>query len=106
PADYWRFTPQALELLLAKYPTRILGWNGPPRRPLQVWAAAFREAADRPTAEQFTRYRTLLGQYAREPLGPGRRLLYLLGRVLCGRRPFAPYLDRDRWQTELQHAPP
>jgi SAM-dependent methyltransferase len=105
PSDYWRFTPQALEFLLEKYPTRILGWHGPQRRPLNVWAAAFREASATPSAEQFARYRTLLGQYAHEPLSPGRRLIYSLGRVLCGRRPFAPYLDRDRWETELQHAP-
>jgi SAM-dependent methyltransferase len=102
PSDYWRFTPQALEFLLAKYPARILGWHGPPRRPLNVWAAAFRQGSARPTPEQFARYRALLGEYAREPLSSGRRLLYQVGRVLCGRRPFAPYLDRDCWETELQ----
>jgi SAM-dependent methyltransferase len=106
PSDYWRFTPQAFDFLLSKYPTRILGWNGPPRRPLHVWAAAFRERSDRPTPEQFARYRTLLGQYAKEPPAPSRRLRYLLGRALCGRRPFAPYLDRNRWETELHQAPP
>jgi SAM-dependent methyltransferase len=105
PSDYWRFTPRAFQFLLAKYPARILGWNGPPRRPLQVWAAAFREASARPTPEQFARYRALLGRYAREPLPAGRRLLYQVGRVLCGRRPFAPYLDRDLWETELQTTP-
>jgi SAM-dependent methyltransferase len=105
PSDYWRFTPQAFEFLLAKYPARILGWHGPERRPQNVWAAAFREASARPTPEQFARYRTLLAEHAREPLSPGRRLLYGFGRVLCGRRPFAPYLDRDRWETELQQAP-
>jgi SAM-dependent methyltransferase len=105
PSDYWRFTPQALEFLLAKYPTRILGWHGPRRRPQNVWAAAFREASAAPTPEQFARYRALLGQYAKEPLSRARRLRYLLGRVLCGRRPFAPYLDRERWETVLQGAP-
>jgi SAM-dependent methyltransferase len=102
PSDYWRFTPQALEFLLEKYPARILGWHGPPRRPLNVWAAAFRERSARPTPGQFARYRALLGEHAREPLSSGRRLLYQVGRVLCGRRPFAPYLDRDRWETELR----
>src|SRR5579883_2565433 len=29
PSDYWRFTPEALNLLLAAYPTRILGQQGP-----------------------------------------------------------------------------
>jgi SAM-dependent methyltransferase len=104
PSDYWRFTPQAFEFLLAKYPSRVLGWHGPERRPLDVWAAAFREASAGPTPEQFARYRTLLRQYAREPLSPRRRLLYQVGRLLCGRRPFAPHLDRERWTTQLQQA--
>ena len=72
---------RGLEFLLEKYPARVLGWHGPERRPQNVWAAAFREASARPTPEQFARYRTLLGQYAHEPLAPGRRLLYQLGRV-------------------------
>jgi SAM-dependent methyltransferase len=104
PSDYWRFTPQAFEFLLDRYPTRILGWHGPPRRPLNVWAAAFRERVTPPTPEQFRRYRALLDRYAREPLSLRRRLLYQVGRVLCGRRPFAPHLDRERWTTELQSA--
>jgi SAM-dependent methyltransferase len=105
PSDYWRFTPQAFEFLLSRYPARVVGWHGPERRPQNVWAAAFREAGARPTPEQFARYRELLARYAREPMSPGRRLLYRVGRVLCGRRPFAPYLDRDRWESELQLAP-
>lgn len=104
PSDYWRFTPQAFELLLERYPTRILGWSGPPRRPLHVWAAGFREKNAPPTPEQFARYQSLLGTYAKEPLAVSRRLLYYLGRVLCGRRPFAPHLDRNRWETILQRA--
>jgi SAM-dependent methyltransferase len=106
PSDYWRFTPQAFELLLAKYPTRVLGWHGAERRPQDVWAVGFREASARPTPEQFARYRQLLDRYAHEPLSAGRRLLYGLGRVLCGRRPFAPYLDRDHWESELQQGAP
>jgi SAM-dependent methyltransferase len=102
PSDYWRFTPQALEFLLSPYPTRVLGWHGPRRRPLNVWAAAFREKAAAPTPAQFARYQDLLGRYAREPLATARRLRYQAGRLLCGRRPFAPHLDRERWQTELQ----
>src|SRR5262249_14474318 len=43
PGDYWRFTPQALDLLLTDYPQRILGWHGPAKRPLNVWAIGFRE---------------------------------------------------------------
>ena len=58
PRDYWRFTPDALKLLLEAYPSKILGWNGPTTRPANVWCLAFRE--DRPpiTPAQFDRYQT------------------------------------------------
>jgi SAM-dependent methyltransferase len=104
PNDYWRFTPEAFDSLLEAYPTRILGWHGPERRPLNVWAAAFREEARTPTAAEYTAYQERLKQYAKEPLGWGRRLRFGLGRVLCGRRPFAPHLDRDKWKTEVRKA--
>lgn len=104
PHDYWRFTPEAFDSLLENYPTRVLGWHGPERRPLNVWAAAFREKAAAPTDTQLAQYRTLLSRYAREPMSLGRRFRYRLGRMLCGRRPFAPHLDREKWQTELRRA--
>ena len=46
----------------------------------------------------------LLRAYAREPLPWGRKWRYRIGRLLCGRRPFAPHLDRERWESELQRA--
>lgn len=101
PCDYWRFTPQAFELLLEKYPTRVLGWHGPKRREANVWAAGFREESPVPTAEQFAEYRRLLKEYAREPLPLVRKLSFQVGRLLCGRRPFAPHLDRERWKTVM-----
>jgi SAM-dependent methyltransferase len=104
PSDYWRFTPQALEVLLERYPTRVLGWHGPARKPANVWAVAFREECKPPTASQYETYRRLLKRYAREPLPWGRKLKYQIGRLICGRRPFAPHLDRERWETELQKA--
>jgi GT2 family glycosyltransferase/SAM-dependent methyltransferase len=101
PSDYWRFTPEALELLLQDYPTRILGWHGPLKRPANVWALAFREGRPPVTSRQFERYRELVGRYARQPLPRRQRLRYQLGRWLCGRGPFAPHLDQGRWQTRL-----
>ncbi len=41
PSDYWRFTPQALGVLLDAYPSKVVGWHGPARRPASVWALAF-----------------------------------------------------------------
>jgi SAM-dependent methyltransferase len=104
PSDYWRFTPQALHLLLEDYPQRLIGWHGPARKPLNVWALAFREAHATVTPEQLFRYRILMERYAHQRPRWGRRFRYQLGRWLCGRRPFAPYLDREKWRMEF-HAP-
>jgi len=102
PSDYWRFTPEAFELLLSDYPQKILGWHGAAKRPANVWAVAFREGRPPVAQAQFERYRRLLGQYARQPLPWQRRLRYRVGRWLCGRGPFAPYLDQERWETECR----
>lgn len=104
PSDYWRFTPQALEALLKPYPSRILGWHGPKKRPLNVWAAAFNEDHPAPTDEEFDRYQSLLHQYAKEPSSLGKRIRYRIGQLLCGSRPFAPYLERNRFETVLQQS--
>jgi len=105
PNDYWRFTPAALDLLLDRYPTRIIGRHGPERRPLGVWAVAFREEASF-DSETYNKYKHCLKQYAREPLRRRKWLHYTLGRRLFGRRPFAPYLELNRWEVELRcHMP-
>jgi SAM-dependent methyltransferase len=99
PSDYWRFTPEAFDLLLRDYPNKIIGSHGPAKRPANLWAVAFRE--DRPpvTPEEYACYRRLMAAYARQPLPWRRHLRYRLGRFLCGRGPFAPYLDQERWET-------
>ena len=73
---------------------------GPNSDMLYVWALAFRENHPSVTQAQFERYRQLLRRHARQPLPWGKRLRYQLGRLLCGRRPFAPFLEQDRWETE------
>ena len=105
PCDYWRFTPEALAVLLEGYPYQILGQQGPRRRPACVWAVGFREEHGPPTRAQFDQYRALVERYARLPLPWVRRLRYRFGRWLCGRGPFAPYLDRERWETEWRTLP-
>jgi SAM-dependent methyltransferase len=102
PRDYWRFTPQALELLLEDYPSRLTGWHGPIKRPANVWALAMREDAPPIGGALFDEYRERLRLYAREPLELSRRVRYSLGRLLCGRGPFARYLDQDKWETQCQ----
>jgi SAM-dependent methyltransferase len=100
PHDYWRFTPAAYEALLERYPSKIIGWHGAKNRPANVWAIACRE--DRPaiTPDQYARYRRLMTQYAHEPDTTWtRRLRYRLAGWLCGRGPFASYLDRNCWDS-------
>ncbi len=99
PSDYWRFTPAAMEILLEQYPSKILGWHGPPRRPINVWALAFREGRPAITRQQFEEYQERLRRYAHQPLRWKKALRYQLGRLLFGRRPFAPYLELDRWES-------
>jgi SAM-dependent methyltransferase len=106
PSDYWRFTPEALRLLLEPYPHKLIGWHGPAKRPASVWAVAFREEHPPITPGQLDHYRTCLRRYAREPMPWAKKLRYRLGRLLCGRRPFAPYLDQERWETECRTTPP
>jgi SAM-dependent methyltransferase len=102
PNDYWRFTPEALDSLLGRYPLRLLGWHGPARRMANVWAVAFREESRLPALGDLRRYRERLAEYAREPLPWHRRWRYQAARLLCGRRPFAPHLDRERWSVECR----
>ncbi len=103
PRDYWRFSPEALDLLLEGYPSHVIGWHGPASRPANVWAVAFRE--DRPvlTPAQYARYQALLRQHARMPLPWLRRLRLGLGALLFGHGHFAPYLLREQWQTRCRN---
>lgn len=101
PSDYWRFTPEAFKLLLEDYPTKLIGWHGPVDRPANVWALAMGEEHPGVTSEAEAEYRRLLAVHAREPMSPIRKLRYRLGRLLCGRRPFAPWLLREQWHLDV-----
>ena len=103
PSDYWRFTPESLHVLLESYPSRIIGWHGPKRRPANVWAVAFRPAHAAVSADQYAQYRGRLRRYAHEPLSLVKRLRYQFGRWLCGSRPFAPYRELNHWETECRN---
>lgn len=98
PHDYWRFSPTAYETLLERYPSKIIGWHGARHRPANVWAIACRQA--RISAEDYAMYRRLVARYAREPdTSWTRRLRYRIASWLCGRGPFAGYLDRNEWDS-------
>jgi SAM-dependent methyltransferase len=102
PSDYWRFTPEGLDLMLEPYRARLLGWQGASRRMNTVWCVAFGERCRLPSSAEIERYRQLMHVYAHEPLGWRRHLLYRAGRLLCGSRPFAPHLDRNKWTMDLR----
>lgn len=96
PNDYWRFSPDALELMLRPYPSKIIGFHGPRSRPANVWSLAFREGRQAIGADEFRLYQTRLHHHARMPLSWSRSLRLQLGRFLFGAGHFAPYLQRER----------
>jgi SAM-dependent methyltransferase len=102
PGDYWRFTPQALDVMLEDYPSRLTGAHGPSKRPANVWALAFREEAPPITGSAFDEYRDRLRLYARQPLSWGRAIRYRLAGMLGGRGRYAPYLEQGKWETRCQ----
>jgi SAM-dependent methyltransferase len=101
PSDYWRFTPEAFEVLLEDYPRRILGWHGPDERPENVWSLAFREERPPITAQEFERYRDLLAGYAHMPMRRRRGWRYRVFDWIDGRRLCAPLLERERVRSSL-----
>jgi len=110
PSDYWRFTPDALKVLLEDYPSKIVGWHGTRNRPENVWAIAYREAHAPITQALHDQYARRMGLHAKQPLGWLRSLRYGLASLLAGRGPFAPHFEREKWSAELinsrsQHAP-
>jgi SAM-dependent methyltransferase len=103
PSDYWRFTPEALDSLLEeRLPQRILGWQGPAKRPSNVWAVGFGRACPRLQEHDLARYRLALRRLAHSPSEPSRTFRYRLARLLCGRGPFNSHLERDRFCVELR----
>jgi len=98
PSDYWRFRPEALESLLDEhYSEGIIGWHGPERRMTNVWALAYKKGGPSricPTTEGL--YREALYDCAHEPMPLGRKVRYGLAALVAGRRPFAPWFDREK----------
>jgi len=97
PSDYWRFTPEAFELLFGGATTRILGWQGSAKRPLNTWVVLFGKDRQPLTRKELLSFSQALNQNTPEPIGWFREIVYgILAKVL-GRRVFSPWLDRDGW---------
>ena len=101
PSDYWRFTPEAVRLLLDRLPSKIIGYHGPCKRPLSVWALAVGPAYPQITESQHGCFQQLIRQYARQPVRWQKSLRYRLGRLICGTGPFAPFLHAEKFETQL-----
>ena len=94
PNDYWRFTPEALKLLLADYPSKIIGWHGPRTRPINVWAIAFREARPPISDVEYGCYLARMKEYAPPALALAS-LAALPGRPVDQRPPALRALPRS-----------
>jgi SAM-dependent methyltransferase len=99
PSDYWRFTPEAMEVLLEDYPQKIVGWHGPEERPENVWAIAGREDYPDISDDQYVQYRTLVARYGRQPIPWRRKLRYRLINLVDRRRLCSPFLEAERWES-------
>ena len=99
PNDYWRFTPEALDVLLEDYPQKIVGWHGPEEKPENVWAIAFGAAHAEISDDQYVQYRELVSRYARQPLPWRRKLRYRLINMVDRKRICSAYLEAENWQS-------
>lgn len=103
PSDYWRFTPEALDSLLDDhFPQRILGHQGPAKRPSNTWAIAFGRDYPRITSQQLDAYRQNIAELARTPVRWGKMIRYRVASLITGRKPFEAHLDRDQFKIELR----
>jgi len=102
PNDYWRFTPEALEVMLEDYPQKIVGWHGPDDRPENVWGIAFREDHPEIGDDQFVKYRNLVQQYGRQPIPWRRKLRYQLINFMDHKKICSPLLEVEHWDSSIR----
>lgn len=104
PSDYWRFTPEALDMLLEdQFPQRIIGQQGPAKRPSNAWAIGFGPEYPTLSVTQIEQYQSELKRLARTPARPSLTWRYRLASIICGSRPFEEHLQRDRFSIEVRH---
>lgn len=97
PGDYWRFTPDAMDILFESFPVKIVGWQGDDKRPLNSFAVIFGQNSAPLDREQFLCFGRELAKQPIENIGFGRSVLLKCLAPLAGRRMFSPWLDRHRW---------
>ncbi len=97
PSDYWRFSPEAFELLFGKATTRIVGWQGSTKRPLNSWVLFFGNDCEPLTQTKLSHFAKSLNLNCTEPIGGVRRIVFEVLALALGRRVFSPWLDRNCW---------
>lgn len=43
PSDYWRFTPESFRYILRNFPKKIIGYQGPDRKPQTIFGIGFKK---------------------------------------------------------------
>lgn len=103
PSDYWRFTPEALDSLLEdQFPQRILGQQGPSKRPSNTWAIAFGPDCPSISVSQMEQYQAALKRLAYTPRKASLTWRYRLASLITGTRPFESHLERDNFSLEVR----
>ncbi len=104
PSDFWRFTPVAMQSLLASFPTKIIGYHGSAKRPIHVWAIAAGPDYPKVTAQQHQAFQGRIQNLAPQPIAWSKRLRFRAAAMLCGRSFLAPKLESNQFQSELIRA--
>jgi len=104
PNDYWRFTPEAFRLLLDRLPAKLIGFHGPAKRPLDVWAVAAGSEYPKFTEQQHEQFQFRIAQYARQRLPWHKHIRYRIARLIGGRGPFAAFFDAEKFDSQLIRA--
>jgi len=87
PEDYWRFTPRAIERLLAGFPSVLYGWQGHPKTPRLVFGLGLKAERDDLVDLAEAWRRETLALWTERPAA-WDRIRAAVGGALFGRRGF------------------
>lgn len=89
PGDFWRFTPEAFELLLQDFPVKISGYQGLPQNPHTVFCIGFK-SKETEDSDLSARFEELCDRFSEEVVKTVKkesRKLRLFRRLADGRFP-------------------
>lgn len=90
PGDFWRFTPEAFDLLLEDFPVRITGYQGLPQNPHTVFGIGFKskDAKDSDLSVKFEELCDRLSREMPKKVKRESRKLRIFKRLVQGRFPY------------------